>query len=57
MDYPQNKIQMQEKSNGRVYTMDAKKDKGNNDLIVDTCHLNDHPCFVLFDCTEHIILY
>ncbi|XP_050876608.1 uncharacterized protein LOC127080320 [Lathyrus oleraceus] len=35
---------------GRVYTLDAKKAKGNNDLIVGMCHLNNHPCFVLFDC-------
>lgn len=48
-DYPQNKNWMQGKSIGRVYTLDAKKAKGNNALIVGTCHVNGHPCFVLFD--------
>lgn len=33
-----------------VYTLNAKKAKGNNDSIVGTCHLNNHPCFVLFNC-------
>lgn len=29
--------------------MDARKVKGNNALIVGTCHVNGDPCFVLFD--------
>lgn len=35
-DYPQNKTQMQGKNIGRVYTLDAKKDKCNNTFIVGT---------------------
>ena len=30
--------------------MDARKAKSNNALIAGTCLVNDHPCFVLFDC-------
>ncbi|XP_050890869.1 uncharacterized protein LOC127096325 [Lathyrus oleraceus] len=53
-DYPQNKNQMQGRSTGRVYTLDARKAKSNNALIVGTCLDNEHPCFVLFDCgTRH----
>lgn len=34
--------------------MYSKKTKGNNDSIVGICPLNNHPCFVLFDCgTSH----
>lgn len=40
---------MQVKSIDRVYTLDVKKDKGNNELIVGTRHLNNHHWFVLFD--------
>ncbi|XP_050902140.1 uncharacterized protein LOC127111333 [Lathyrus oleraceus] len=49
MDCPQNKNQMQGRSTGRVYTLDARKAKSNNALIASTCLVNDHPCFVLFD--------
>ncbi|XP_050895664.1 uncharacterized protein LOC127102328 [Lathyrus oleraceus] len=49
-DYPQNKNQMQGKSNGQVYTLDAKKAKSNNALITGMCYVNNHLCFVLFDC-------
>ncbi|XP_050876879.1 uncharacterized protein LOC127080606 [Lathyrus oleraceus] len=49
-DYPQNKNQMQGRNTGRFYTLDARKAKRNNTLIVGTCLINDHPCFVLFDC-------
>lgn len=49
-DCPQKNAQVQRKSIGRVYTLDEKKAKGNNKLIVGTCHLNDPPCFVLFNC-------
>ncbi|XP_050877280.1 uncharacterized protein LOC127081032 [Lathyrus oleraceus] len=49
-DCPHNKNQMQGRNTGRVYTLDARKDKRNNALIVGTCLVNDHPCFVLFDC-------
>ncbi|XP_050902833.1 uncharacterized protein LOC127115299 [Lathyrus oleraceus] len=47
---PQNKNQMQGRSVGRVYTLDARKDKSNNALIASTCFINNRPCFVLFDC-------
>ncbi|XP_050897961.1 uncharacterized protein LOC127104858 [Lathyrus oleraceus] len=47
---PQNKNQMQGRSVGRVYTLEARKAKSNNALIAGTCLVNDHPCFVLFDC-------
>lgn len=40
----------QRKSTDRFYTIDTKKAKGNNELIVGTYHRNDQPCFVLFDC-------
>ncbi|XP_050916803.1 uncharacterized protein LOC127131976 [Lathyrus oleraceus] len=49
-DCPQNKNQMQGRSIGRVYTLDARKAKRNNALITGTCLVNEHPCFVLFDC-------
>lgn len=48
--YPHNKIQMQGKSIGQVYTSDAKKARGNNALIAGMCHVNDHTSFVFFDC-------
>lgn len=58
---------MQGKGVIRVYTLDAKKAKGNDDLIAGTCQVNNHPCFVLFDygethsfistqCMEHLEL-
>lgn len=46
---PHNKIQIQGKSIGRVYTLNARKAKGNNALIAGTCHINDHPSFIFFD--------
>lgn len=49
-DLPQKKVQVKGKIIDRVYTLDAKKDKGNNELIIDTCHLNNYPCYVLFNC-------
>ncbi|XP_050909073.1 uncharacterized protein LOC127122837 [Lathyrus oleraceus] len=49
-DYPQNKNHMQGRSTCRVYTLDARKAKRNNALIDGMCLVNDHPCFVLFDC-------
>lgn len=52
INYPQNKIQMQGKTTGRVYTLDEKKTKGKNALIAGTCHVSDHPCFILFDYGE-----
>lgn len=56
-DYPHNKIQMQGKSTGRVYNLDANKSNGNNALINGMCHVNDHLCFVLFDYgATHTIL-
>ncbi|XP_050916081.1 uncharacterized protein LOC127131190 [Lathyrus oleraceus] len=47
---PQNKNQMQGRSTGRVYTLDGRKAKSNNVLIDGMCLVNNHPCFVLFDC-------
>ncbi|XP_050876633.1 uncharacterized protein LOC127080349 [Lathyrus oleraceus] len=47
---PQNKNHMQGRRTSRVYTLDARKAKRNNALIVGTCLVNGHPCFVLFDC-------
>lgn len=35
-------------SKGRVYSLDGKKDKANNDLIVCTCHLYQHEVIVFF---------
>lgn len=49
-DCPQNRTQMQGKSTSRVYTLNAKKAKGNKALIVGTCHVNGDPCFVFFHC-------
>lgn len=49
IECPHDKVQMQGKSIGRVYTLDAKKAKSSNVLIASTCLVNDHPCFVLFD--------
>lgn len=47
---PQRKDQVQGKNIGQVSALDAKKAKGNTDLIVGMYHLNNHQCFVLFDC-------
>ncbi|XP_050909051.1 uncharacterized protein LOC127122812 [Lathyrus oleraceus] len=47
---PQNKNQMQGRSVGRVYTLDARKAKSKNALITGTCLVNEYPCFVLFNC-------
>ncbi|XP_058732938.1 uncharacterized protein LOC131604522 [Vicia villosa] len=35
---------------GRVYTLDAKKAKGNNELIAGTCLVNNQTCLILIDC-------
>ncbi|XP_058746758.1 uncharacterized protein LOC131619708 [Vicia villosa] len=32
------------------YSLDAKKAKGNNNLVAGTCDVNNHPLFVLVDC-------
>lgn len=34
----------------RVYTLDAKKAKGNSNLIAGMHYLHSQPLFVLFDC-------
>ncbi|XP_050915951.1 uncharacterized protein LOC127131053 [Lathyrus oleraceus] len=47
---PQNKVQMQGKSTNQVYMLGAKEAKSNNAFIAGTCLVNNHPCFVLFDC-------
>ncbi|XP_050877271.1 uncharacterized protein LOC127081024 [Lathyrus oleraceus] len=47
---PNNPPQCQGRSTGRVYTLDARKAKSNNALIVGMCLVNNHPCFVLFNC-------
>ncbi|XP_050876512.1 uncharacterized protein LOC127080227 [Lathyrus oleraceus] len=47
---PHNKNQMQGRSTGRVYILDVRKAKSSNALIAGTCLINNHPCFVLFDC-------
>ncbi|XP_058741748.1 uncharacterized protein LOC131614137 [Vicia villosa] len=39
-----------EKTAGRVYTLDARKAKGNNNLIAGTCYVNNQPLCVLVDC-------
>ncbi|XP_058766109.1 uncharacterized protein LOC131639640 [Vicia villosa] len=39
-----------EKTTGRVYTLDARKAKGNNNLIAGTCYVNNQPLCVLVDC-------
>ncbi|XP_058752158.1 uncharacterized protein LOC131625295 [Vicia villosa] len=44
------KKKTQEKTAGRVYTLDAKKAKGNNNLIAGTCYVNNQPLCVLVDC-------
>ncbi|XP_050916099.1 uncharacterized protein LOC127131209 [Lathyrus oleraceus] len=49
---PQNKVRMQGKSTDQVYMLGAKEAKSNNALIVGTCLVNNHPCFILFDCGE-----
>ncbi|XP_058784256.1 uncharacterized protein LOC131659028 [Vicia villosa] len=46
--YPKKKTQ--EKTTGRVYTLDARKAKGNNNLIAGTCYVNNQPLCVLVDC-------
>ncbi|XP_058780030.1 uncharacterized protein LOC131653766 [Vicia villosa] len=38
------------KTTGRVYTLDARKAKGNNNLIAGTCYVNNQPLCVLVDC-------
>ncbi|XP_058733188.1 uncharacterized protein LOC131604787 [Vicia villosa] len=38
------------KTAGRVYTLDARKAKGNNNLIASTCYVNNQPLCVLVDC-------
>ncbi|XP_027192644.1 uncharacterized protein [Cicer arietinum] len=52
-DCPQRKMKRLANSNGpptgRVYTLNAKKAKGNNDLIAGECFLNNEPLKVLFD--------
>ncbi|XP_050875243.1 uncharacterized protein LOC127078866 [Lathyrus oleraceus] len=50
IECPQNKVQMQRKSTVQVYMLGAKKAKRNNALIVGKCLVNNHPCFILFDC-------
>ncbi|XP_058726825.1 uncharacterized protein LOC131598218 [Vicia villosa] len=40
----------QEKTTGRVYTLDARKAKGNNNLIAGTCYVSNQPLCVLVDC-------
>ncbi|XP_058766746.1 uncharacterized protein LOC131640358 [Vicia villosa] len=40
----------QEKTTGRVYTLDARKAKGNSNLIAGTCYVNNQPLCVLVDC-------
>src|SRR4051812_37726069 len=47
---PQNRNHVQGRGTGRVYTLDAKKTKGDNSLIAGTCFINGHSCFVQFDC-------
>ncbi|XP_050920201.1 uncharacterized protein LOC127137820 [Lathyrus oleraceus] len=49
---PHNKNQMQGRGTGQVYTLDARKAKRNNALIVGMFLINNHPCFVLFDYEE-----
>ncbi|XP_058753454.1 uncharacterized protein LOC131626636 [Vicia villosa] len=44
------KKKAQEKMAGRVYTLYARKAKGNNNLIADTCYVNNQPLCVLVDC-------
>ncbi|XP_058757567.1 uncharacterized protein LOC131630843 [Vicia villosa] len=39
-----------ETTTGRVYTLDARKAKGNNNLIAGTCYVNNQPLCVLVDC-------
>ncbi|XP_058760552.1 uncharacterized protein LOC131633895 [Vicia villosa] len=39
-----------EKTTGRVYTLDARKAKGNNNLIAGTCYVNNQTLCVLVDC-------
>ncbi|XP_058732898.1 uncharacterized protein LOC131604479 [Vicia villosa] len=43
------KKKTQEKTAGRVYTLDVKKAKGNNNLIAGTCYVNNQPLCVLVD--------
>lgn len=35
-----------------MYTLDARKAKGNSELIEDTYYMHEHPLFVLFDCGD-----
>src|SRR3954470_16380134 len=48
--YCPKKKKTQEKTTGRVYTLDARKAKGNNNLIAGTCYVNNQPLCVLVDC-------
>ncbi|GAU50740.1 hypothetical protein TSUD_99100 [Trifolium subterraneum] len=38
------------RSKGRVYSLDGERARGNNDLIIDVCHLGQSEVVVLFDC-------
>ncbi|XP_058775979.1 uncharacterized protein LOC131650280 [Vicia villosa] len=44
------KKKTQENTTGRVYTLDARKAKGNNNLIAGTCYVSNQPLCVLVDC-------
>lgn len=46
-DYPLQSAQG--KDVGRVYTLDAKKAKGNTNLVTSMCYVNKQPLFVLVD--------
>ncbi|XP_058775479.1 uncharacterized protein LOC131649738 [Vicia villosa] len=48
-----------EKTNGRVFTLDARKAQGNTNLVAGTCYVNNQPLFVLVDCgaTHSFISY
>ncbi|XP_058760265.1 uncharacterized protein LOC131633583 [Vicia villosa] len=39
-----------ERTAGRVYTLDVKKAKGNNNLIAGICCVNNQPLCILVDC-------
>lgn len=38
------------KTKGRVFTLDARKSKGNTNLVTATCYVNNQPLSVLVDC-------
>ncbi|XP_058765786.1 uncharacterized protein LOC131639301 [Vicia villosa] len=46
------KEKIPERTTGRVYTLDARKAKGNNNLIAGTCYVNNQPLRVLLDCGD-----